>query len=125
MDFSPSKEKLSLPPFGRILQAYLEESVHLSIPIWVYVGKNAKEIAFAEKRMGFMCTFLPFGDDVSRYRWPIEGQKIIIEDTGDMSHVELKRICYVLLKYKPRLMYLHSDKHSNQLILPPGRTYHD
>ena len=125
MDFNSSKESLSLPPFGRILQAYIEEKVKLSVPIWLYVGKDAKDIAFAEKRTGNLCTFLPFKDDVARYRWPVENQKIVIEDTGGMSHVELKRICYVLLKYKPRIIYLYSEKNSSQLILPPGRSHHD
>lgn len=112
-----------LPPYGRILQAYQQESVHLQIPIWIYVGKSAKEDAFHEKRMGFMCSYLPYGEDFSRYKWPIEEQKIIVQDTGGMSNIDLKKFCIYLIKFNPRVIFIYSEEHPNELILPQGRSY--
>lgn len=120
MKVSHSNLNLPLPPFGRILEAYLNENVKLIAPIYIYVGHKAKEIACAQKRMGTMCTYLPQGEDHKRYHWPIKDQKIVIDDTGFSSAIALKRMCFDLLVYLPQVIFLNSDTFQPQLYLPKG-----
>lgn len=117
-------ERLPLPPFGKILDAYSQENVHLERPIFIYVGKSAKEEAIAQKKMGTLCCYLPFGDDQSKYRWPIKNQKVVIEDAGSNSENFLYKMCLDLIQfYIPKVIYLYSEKYRNQLFLPQGASY--
>jgi hypothetical protein len=109
-------DNLLLPPFSRVLLAYQQERISLEFPIYIYVGKEAKDEAFAQKRFGTLCSFLPFNDDVIRYRWPIKDQKIVVYDTGSMPLVSLQKICLKLLTFEPRLVYLWSQIHPCQFF---------
>ena len=108
--------KGQLPPFGRVLLAYQEESIKLEFPIYIYVGKEAKDEAYTQKRMGTLCSFVPFTDYVSHYAWPILNQKIIVYDTGGLSRLALHKICFQLMKFKPRILYLWSSEHPCQFF---------
>jgi len=112
-----------LPPFGRILLAYQQESIRLNSHITIYVGKDGQDEAFAEKRAGFLATFLPYGDDFRSYKWPVSEQKLIVQDTGAMKAVDLTKFCFYLINSGARVVFLYSDEHPNELILPPGGTY--
>lgn len=112
---------LSLPPFGKVLLAYQQESIRLDFPLYIFVGKNSKEEACAQKRMGTLCTFLPYGDDYATYNWPIANQRVIVVDTGFMSSIGLKKMCYGLLTYNPSVIYLHSDAMQHDLFRPTRR----
>jgi len=119
-------EKLPLPPFGKILQAYQEESVKLAVPIYIYVGKNSKEECIAQKKYGTLCCFLPFGESHLNYRWPVFNQKLVIEDTGNIPARELKRMAAdILQKYQPRVIFLYSISHKSHLFLPEGALYNE
>ena len=101
--------RLFLPPFGKILQAYIEEKVKLDIFITIYVGSKSKEIAYEDKRMGGMCCYLPYGDSYESYRWPVLNQKVLIEDTSLVSVNFLKKMCiHIFTIYEPMCIFLYS-----------------
>lgn len=112
-----------LPPFGRVLLAYQQESIRLDWHITVYVGKNSKDQAFVDKRAGQLATFLPFGEDFNNYRWPVREQKLIVLDTGSMKEIYLIKFCLHLIDAGAHVIFLYSEQHPNQLILPAGRQY--
>jgi|GEM_PF-2963527 hypothetical protein len=105
-----------LPPFGRVLLAYQQETIRLDHPIYIYIGKEARDEAYTQKRMGTLCSYLPNNDDVSRYTWPIYGQHIIVYDTGGLSSTTLHKICFHLLRFGPRVLYFWSEEHPCQFF---------
>lgn len=113
-----SDKALSLPPFGLIVEAYQKETIKLEVPIYIFVGKNAFEEAKQNKAWGTMAMCLPYETPFENYRWPIKDQKIVIVDTGFMSAISLKKMCYYLLKFKPRVICLYSDT-GCELFTPP------
>lgn len=118
-------QRLPLPPFGKILDAYCKESVHLDRPIYIYVGKSAKEEAIAQKKIGTMCCFLPFGESHQNYNWPILNQNIVVQDTGGISEIDLNKFCFALLKtFFPKVIFLYSEKHPSKLFKQQGVRYH-
>jgi hypothetical protein len=124
MSESPQHGSLILAPFGRILLAYQQDNVCLKHPITIFVGKDGKERAFEECRQGFLSSFLPFGEDFKRLKWPIKDQKIVVQDTGNTEEIELMRFGVHLLSYQPRVIFIYSDKYPSQLLLPTGSQYH-
>lgn len=116
-------DHLRLPPFGRILQAYQEQKVRLDYSIYIYVGKVAKDHAFADIKCGSIATFLPYGENGLLYRWPINEQRLAVIDTGGMAIFALKHFCCHLMSFNPRVIFLHSEEHPNELFLPQGRSY--
>jgi hypothetical protein len=113
-----------LPPFGRVLLAYQHESIRLDFPLYIFVGKNAKEEAYSHKKAGSFCSYLPYGDSFEKYNWPIKDQKIVILDTGFTVKLALHKMCHYLLEtYSPRVIFLHSDTHTNEIFLPKGVIY--
>lgn len=111
-------DNLRLPPYGKILQAYLHEKIHLKNPIYIYVGDEAKEMAYSEKCNGNMCTYLPENEDFNRYFWPIYKQYVILYHTGGIPVVQLKRFGFYLLTFNPRLIYLFSDEPCGLFFVP-------
>jgi hypothetical protein len=119
-------ENLLTPPFGRILAAYQAEAIRLEFPIYLCVGKYGKENAYDYKKTGALATFLPYGDDYKKYKWPIENQKVIVMDTGFSSAISIKKMCHHLLSlFKPRVIFLYSDSIPNELFLPHGAAYNE
>jgi hypothetical protein len=117
-------QRLPLPPFGKILDAYCKESVHLDRPIYIYVGKSAKEEAIAQKKLGTMCCYLPFLENHKNYHWPITNQKVVLNDSGLNSEIELYKMCLDLVQdFNPRVIFLYSESFKNQLFLPQGASY--
>lgn len=117
-------QNLLLPPFGRVLLAYQQESIRLDFTIYIFVGKNARKEAVSCKKTGTLCSFLPYGESSKKYKWPIKEQKIIVLDTGFSRHIELKKICHHLLNvYQPRVIFLHSEDYPNEIFLPKGVEY--
>lgn len=107
---------LRLCPFGRVLLAYQKEAIRLEPPLYIFIGKKSKEFAYAYKKWGTLCSFLPFEDDYFKYEWPVDGQKLIIFDTGDFSRIMLKKFCYHLQKISnPRVIFVHSEKHHPEI----------
>jgi len=116
--YKPANQ-LPLPPFGKILEAYIEEKIKLNIYITIYIGKEAKERAFYFKKLGELCCYLPYGQDYESYRWPVLDQKIIIEDTSLSSVIFLKKMCsYIFFQQNAACVYLHSDS------IPARETIH-
>lgn len=107
---------LPLPPFGRVLKAYQQENICLDFPIYLFVGDSASEEAFAQKKMGSLCTFLPKGGDFLRYEWPVTNQKVIIYNTGGIDMAQLKKMSFNLLKFKPRQIYIWSENQPDQIF---------
>ncbi len=113
-----------IPPFGRILLAFNQENIKLDVSISIFVGQHSRYEAITSKKLGALCTFLPFGDDYQRYHWPINNQKIIVEDSGGNSAIYLKKMClYLLSTHNPRVIFLYSNSVPNELFLPKGASY--
>lgn len=108
--------RLQLPPFGRVLAAYQQENIQLNFPIYIFVGNNASEEGFAQKKMGTLCTFLPVGEDFARYEWPVNNQKVILYDTGGLSIKQLQKMSLILIKFKPNLIYIWSESNHDQFF---------
>jgi hypothetical protein len=109
---------LHLPPFGNVLNAYQKESIRLEFSIYLFVGKEAKEEAYSAKRLGILCTYLPYGDDYKKYNWPFENQKVIVFDTGGLTLPTIKRICFHIYNhYNPSLVYFYSENFPMDLFL--------
>lgn len=115
---------LLIPPYGKVLIAYQQESIRLDFPIYIFVGRYAKEQAIAHKKTGTLCSFLPYGDLYEKYNWPIKNQKVIVVDTGFTVEIMLHKLCFHLLDtYLPRVIFLHSETYLNEIFLPQGETY--
>jgi hypothetical protein len=109
---------LRLCPFGHILRAYQKESVWLDFSLYLFIGKHSKETAFSHKKLGALCTFLPYGDDYTQYEWPIDHQKVIIFDTGGMLSKTIKMLCYHLVsEFNPAVLFTYSEVLPNQIYL--------
>lgn len=107
---------LRLCPFGHVLLAYQKESIRLEFSLYIFIGKHSREEAFTHKKMGVLCSFVPFGDDCSRYDWPINGQKVIIFDTGGVSINDIKMICHhFVTAFKPAVLFTYSAMLPNQI----------
>ena len=117
-------EKLQLPPFGHILLAYQQASIRLDFPVYIFVGKNAKYDAIGNLQRGDICTYLPYGDSFERYNWPIFDQYTVVVDTGNMTLLHLKRFCLHLVNLDPRIVYLSSEEHQCDFLIPKGRIYY-
>jgi len=102
---------LRLPPFGKILHAYHEQKVRLRYPIYIHTGTNAKQYAFNDITHGSLASYIPEAEDIAQYKWPVEGQHVVLVDHGDMELSVLKKIMFYLKIYKPRIIYLWSKDH--------------
>lgn len=120
----PSQGGQILCPFGRILLAYQKDSVALKSHITIYVGKNSKKEAFDEISSGFLCSFLPEGEDYTRIKWPIDNQKVIVFDTGGIDEVKLKKFCLYLLRFDPSILFLSSEEYQSEIFKPTGSKCH-
>ena len=107
---------LSLPPFGKILRAYHEQRVRLRYPIYIHVGKNAKELCLRDLESGLIASYLPENENVMRYNWPISNQHIMLLDNGDLSELQLKKILFHLRSFKPRIIYFFSQKYPSLFL---------
>jgi hypothetical protein len=81
----PASKRLPLPPFGRVIQAYLEENVYKIPQIDIYIGSQGKAKAYREKKWGELCCYLPYGDSYLAYKWPVQDQNIMILDMGGIT----------------------------------------
>lgn len=85
-------------------------------PFYIHVGKQGREWAMADIKHGSQATFLPYGEEVGGYRWPIGGQYVVVCDQGGMTQVGLQKICLGLLEYRPKIIYLWSEKYACQFF---------
>jgi hypothetical protein len=115
---SSQEDRLTLCPFGRILLAYQQDNVSLKSYITIFIGDQAKQSAFDDVRQGFLASFLPFGEDPTSFKWPIQNQKIIVFDTGATLQADANRLCLHLLKQEPKIIFLHSSKYLSKILLP-------
>lgn len=107
------KNDLRLPPFGKVIAAYQEEKIQLDFPIYIFIGVHAKDEAYAHKKIGTLCCYLPYQEEVDNYRWPIFNQKVLIQDTGGIEATEIKIIAfYLLTNYHPRTLFIVSPNKS-------------
>jgi hypothetical protein len=105
-----SAQQLRLPPFGNVLLAYQKETIRLQFPLYIFVGRTAFKDACESKKVGILCTCLPYGEDFNNYDWPVNDQHVIIYDTGKSSAIGIKKFCYHLQKVsKPRVIFVHSE----------------
>ena len=103
--------------FWTVLAAYQQENIQLNFPIYIFVGKNSSGEGFRSEKMGTLCTFLPVGEDFTRYEWPVNNQKVILYDTGDLSMDQLKKMPLILLNFKPSLIYIWSENCPDQILM--------
>lgn len=97
-------------PFYRLLSAYRDEKIHLTVPIYIFVGTQAYNECLKHKKMGTLATFVKVGETFDEYDWSIlEGQYAIIMDTGSSHIMSLRKAAYLLLKNKARVVVLESN----------------
>lgn len=100
-----------LPPFGKILRAYHEQRVRLNYPIYVHLGTNANKHCLSDIQNGLMASYLPEGQDVLQYVWPISNQHLVLVDHGDLNDLQIKKIIFHFRTFKPRIIYFQSEIH--------------
>ena len=111
MSQSYHQAKLPLPPYGKILDAFQSSKIPLRETIFIYTGKHAREIAYEVLRDRIPACYLPYGDDFRNFRWPIENQDVIIDDTGLSSIPMLRQMTLFLFnEYHPRQITFHFDE---------------
>jgi hypothetical protein len=109
---------LILPPYGRILLAFQEATIRLQFVLYLHVGKNSKEDAYADISMGTFCTFLPYGDDYKKYNWPVQRQNVCVFDSGETEEGLIKKMClYLFQNFNPRTVQTFSDNPNNGFYL--------
>lgn len=91
-------QRLPLPPYGKILELYQDQTIQLSFPIYIFVGKNAKQEAYLNKSHGVMSSYIPKGFNFEDFYWPIKDQKVILFDTGASTVMGLNKLCYQILQ---------------------------
>lgn len=121
---SSKQSQLPLPPFGRVLQAYIDEGIYKIPRIEIYIGRNAKVKAHNEKKWGDMCCYLPYGDSFVSYKWPVSGQNIMIIDVGDVSDNFIRSMSIHLFSHcnahtvmsnpNRNIFYLTKEKHNER-----------
>ena len=102
---------MKLPPFGRILIAFQQDSVPLDPTIYIFIGKNSFSDAKAHLQQGTIATCLPYGEDFKQYDWPIKDQKVVLTDSDHITLNHLKLFGVHLLNFKPRILAIHSTYH--------------
>lgn len=122
---SLKNDSFRLPPFGRILEAYCAEKIHLVQPIHIYLGRDARDICLEGHRWQNMWTFLPEGQRFENFRWPVLGQHVLIYDLA-VRTAEFAMLCaFHLLDYhKPKTVVIHSDYFPTQILTPFGVSTH-
>lgn len=102
---------MKLPPYGRILNAYQQDSIRLEPTLYIYIGKNAFRYAKKDLENAILATYLPYGEDFTQYDWPIKNQKVILTDTDLITVSHLKRFALHLVKFNPRILFISSSYH--------------
>lgn len=102
---------MKLPPFGRILLAYQQDSIPLDPTIYIFIGKNGFNDAKAHLQLGTLATCLPYGENFTDYNWPIKDQKVILADSDHITLNHLKLFGMHLLRCEPRILAIHSTHH--------------
>lgn len=110
------QNNLPLPPFGALVLQYQKNNINFAFPLYIYVGNKSFNEARINLSQGSMALALPINENSEKYYWPIKDQKIVVIDTGSMTTINLKKICFHLLKFKPLIIYLYSDM-GNELFL--------
>ena len=87
-----------LPPYGLVVEAYQKEGIGLEFPLYLFIGKNSYSEAKSNKELGCLTLCLPSGKSIDDYRWPVVGQRIVINDTGGMSLLGIRKMASQLLK---------------------------
>jgi hypothetical protein len=108
---------LKLPPFGRILEAYQQESIKLEYAIYIFMGQSASLAAYRHIKTNILCTYLPEGHDFHDYDWPIGNQKIVVQECGVVVLEDLHKFCLHLATFAPRVLFLHTNQHQNQRFI--------
>ena len=98
---------LALPPYGKILLAYQEQNIPYEFYISIFVGQDAKQIAYKQKCIGALCSYLPMGEHFTKFNWPIVNQRIIVDADGSVPKSHLQLFCRYLLTFHPRVIFLN------------------
>lgn len=97
-----------LPPYGKILKAYLDANIILPYAVSVFVGKDAYKEAKALLPYQ-ICLCLPKDKSPETYQWPVKDLRLIVYDTGSMTITELESIAVCLFeKGGAQMITIHS-----------------
>ena len=107
-----------LPPYGKILLAYQNESITLKNSIYIFVGKNSFKECKIQKEFGVLSTCIPEDKSYSQYEWPIKNQAIVLCDCGGMDLVELKKITFNFLHQGARSVCLFTELAPLEVFTP-------
>lgn len=113
------QKELPLPPYGKIMQAYIDANVFPleseCWPVWnIYIGRDSDK--FARKQIvesKEVSCYLPYQQSYEQYRWPITGHNIGIINVGFISINFLKMMAIDLFaKYKPKTLIAFESIHN-------------
>lgn len=99
--------KKPLPPYGDLLQK-LQQYVELKNYIFIYCGRTAVKETKASLANGVISLCLPYPNSFADYRWPVNGCRLIITDTGGMALKDLHLFVLYLAEHGAACVTLDS-----------------
>lgn len=98
-----------LPPFGKLLESFLQFPIKLKSVIYLFVGKNSYNDAREVAQQFTPVLALPPDKTINDFKWPIVGQKVIIIDSGIIDSKDLRIYALELLNLGAKTVAIHSE----------------
>ena len=97
-------------PFGAALHHLRLDMPNIKSAIYLFCGKDSYQEAKKMCQNGYLALSLPYPKKIEDFAWPIKGLNLIVYDTGSMSALHLKRICYEVLQEGAKVVGLYCEK---------------
>lgn len=86
-------------PCSDFFHLYEKNGINFEYPIYLFVGKNAKEDCMGHIAQGALSSYLPIQSQYADYDWSIlKDKKVILFDSGCAIYLTMKKISFLLLK---------------------------
>lgn len=114
-------------PFGAIFHQMVSLKIKIKYSPFFFCGKYAYEEAKNSLEHGQLALCLPGGQVFDDYAWPVNGLRLILFDTGQMSAIGLKKLAYSILKQGAEVVGIYSvhqlstDVYTLKKDLPNGK----
>lgn len=95
-NFSYKSHKKQLPPFGKSLQALLQQGTKLKNNIFLFLGINAWNAAQNVMRNQHVLV-LPPDHLPTEYEWPVQNYSVLAFDTGGLEPEFIEKTAHTLL----------------------------
>lgn len=122
-------ETLNKPfaPFGAIFHQIQSQKIKLKYAPFFFCGRYAYQEAKNAIQKGQLALCLPMGHAFDDFAWPIQGMRLIIFDTGQMSPMGLARLAYAVLNEGAEVAVIYSEQElaTNAFTLKLKKELHD